>query len=166
MLRETIVTGDTMDILNDLRVQFGNSRTAMQMGVDKYMRLVSPKMAYHSKGAALLPVHWSPGVKSYRNSWWHCMQQDMSRLLITYYYAIREGDNQDWLDAHAMWGRRLRLGIDTFVLVEPTGVNRGWILMSAFDAEELRRAREVAKDNRLKAKLDGIDDRWEDDGGA
>jgi len=146
-LAEKILTGDTKDILRDLRQQFGNSRTSMQMVCDSYMRLVTPKFAYNGRGERDLPVSWMPDQIAYQRNWNHCIKLDLSRLLVTYWHAVREGDNGPWLLAFEMWGRRLRLGIDTFVLAE---LGNGYVLMTVFDAKQAKQAREKARDARFE----------------
>ncbi len=151
---EGTITHETIGRLTQIRVQLGNSRTAMQIKVDDLIDLVVPKFAFSNLGLDQMPVPFTD--KCPNDDWWRCLQLEMVRLMHGYYEAIREGQSELFETSKMRIDRLTRGCIDNFYSTHiPTRHAQGYVLMTRIEQADMRRLRDeerAARDTRISEK--------------
>lgn len=117
---EEEITSQTHLILHELRRTL--RRTQLQTSLDKYINVVGPRFAFDNMGTDRIPIRWKPGIQCHIEDWWHIFQTEIvSRIVMTYFDAIREGDLAiiPWQQAIDRLREMLKVGVYEYKLASP-----------------------------------------------
>ena len=123
---EPEITGRSRDVLHKLRRQL--SRSQQQQALDKYIELLAPTFAFGGMGSIRIPMTWRPGGVIFEENWWKCLMWEASRLVITYWDLIAEGNWKEWEAAVERLEKIVDKGVGKYLLA-PKQPN-GWYLVT------------------------------------
>lgn len=139
---EPEITGRTKAALHKLRRQLGKSQ--QQQALDKFIELIAPAFAFGGLGSIRLPVTWRPGGIVFVEDWWKCLTWEVSKLIVTYWAVIAEGEWEKWEEAVQRIEEMTDTGIGAYLLARKQP--NGWYLVTKEEwAKELRKRDRKAK---------------------
>ncbi len=129
---EPEITARTHAVLHNLRRQL--SKSQQQQALDKFIDLIAPTFAYGGMGDIRIPVKWRKGGVVFLKDWWKCLTWEVSKLIVTYWNVIREGEWKDWEEAVGRIEEMVDTGISNYLLapLQPNGfylvTKTGWAI--------------------------------------